>query len=75
MSDKVQDFAQPDLQDPPTGSFADFANEIESHYSKLISKASVAPKDAYEHWQGITFRASQLSNIHFSPNLCRPKHS
>ena len=33
-------------------SFQQFASEIESHYKSLIGKASTAPKDAYEHWEG-----------------------
>ena len=35
-------------------SFYEFAREIENHYRNLVSKASTAPKDAYEHWEGCT---------------------
>ena len=29
-----------------------FVDEISNHYTDLISKASTAPKDAWEHWEG-----------------------
>ena len=34
-------------------SFTAFVDEISNHYADLVSKASTAPKDAWEHWEGI----------------------
>ena len=33
-------------------SFAAFADEISNHFADLVAKASTAPKDAWEHWEG-----------------------
>ena len=35
--------------------FTEFADEVTAHYRNLIAKASTAPKDAWEHWEGFLF--------------------
>ena len=41
-----------DKLDEHRKSFTAFVDEISNHYTDLISKASTAPKDAWEHWEG-----------------------
>jgi hypothetical protein len=45
-----------------SGTFAEFASEIEKHYKTLVSKASVAPKDMYEHYQGFILYIAKKNN-------------
>ena len=44
------------MEEPPpedqSGSFDDYVSGIESHFKGLLGKASLAPRDAYEHWAG-----------------------
>ena len=44
--------AEEDMLKQHHASFAAFADEISNHYADMVAKASAAPKDAWEHWEG-----------------------